>query len=107
TLALLVPAPTDLSAPVTLAGRIAAGVAISALSLLVIALLIRKGDGKRMRDAGLTSIRSGWRLVLWGALVWFVPAGATFGVLAILGAPLTVAVPASELALTVVLLLAA
>ncbi|GGA54889.1 hypothetical protein GCM10011490_00870 [Pseudoclavibacter endophyticus] len=104
---LLMPATSDPSDPITLAGRIAVGVGISAVSLFVIALLIRKADGKRMRDAGVTSIRTGWRLVLWGALVWTVPAGAAFGVFALLGAPLTVTAETAEVAQTVLLLLLA
>ena len=97
----------DLSAPMTLALRIAAGVAISALSLGVIVLLVHVADGQRMGDAGLTSPRAGWRLAVWGALLWTVPAAATFGVLGLLGAPLTVTVPGPDLARTVLLLLLA
>lgn len=97
----------DLSAPMTLALRIAAGVAISALSLGVIVLLVHVADGQRMGDAGLTSPRAAWRLAVWGALLWTVPAAATFGVLGLLGAPLTVTVPGPDLARTVLLLLLA
>lgn len=97
----------DLSAPMTLALRIAAGVAISALSLGVIVLLVHVADGQRMGDAGLTSPRAGWRLAGWGALLWTFPAAATFGVLGLLGAPLTVTVPGPDLARTVLLLLLA
>lgn len=97
----------DLSDPTTLALRIAAGVAITALSLAVIVLLVRVADGQRIGDAGLTSPRAGWRLVVWGALLWTVPAATTFGVLGFLGAPLTVTVPGPDLARTVLLLLLA
>lgn len=103
----LLTAPRDPSDPATLTIRIITGLAISALTLAVIALLIRRVDRKPMSDAGLTGIRAGWRLAVWGGVVWIVPAGLTFGVLAVLGAPLTVAVPAPELARTVLLLLLA
>lgn len=94
----------DVSHPATLALRIAAGLAISALTLAVIALLIRSDSRQRMRDAGLTSPRSGWRLAAWGALLWTVPAVAAFVVIGLLGVPLTVTVPAADLAQTAVLL---
>lgn len=100
----LLPATRDPSDPTTLTVRIATGLAISTLSIAVIALLIRYADRKRMRDAGLTSIRTGWRLAVWGAVVWTVPAALAFGVLSLLGSPLTVTVPALDLGLTVLLL---
>lgn len=103
----LLPATRGPSDPATLAIRIATGVAISALTLAVIALLVHYADHKRMSDVGLTNIRSGWRLAVWGGLVWAVPAAAAFGVLALLGALLTVTVPAPELVRTVVLLVLA
>jgi membrane protease YdiL (CAAX protease family) len=96
--------PSD---PATLTIRIATGLAISALTLAVIALLVRCADRKQMSDVGLTSIRRGWRLAVWGGVIWTVPAAATFGVLAFLGAPLTVTVSAPEAVRTVVLLLLA
>lgn len=101
----LLPATRDPSDPTTLTIRIATGLAISTLTIAAIALLIRYADRKRMRDAGLTSIRTGWRLAIWGAIVWTVPAAITFGVLALLGSPLTVTVPALDLARTVLLVL--
>lgn len=104
---ILLPATRDPSDPVTLTIRIVTGLAISALTLAVIGALIRHADHKRMRDAGLTSIRTGWRLAVWGAAVWTVPAALTFGVLALLGNPLTVTVPALDLARTVLLVLLA
>lgn len=103
----LLPATHDPSRTVTLATRIAIGLVLSALVLAVITLLVRYADRRRLRDAGLTNIRVGWRLVLWGAVVWTVPAALAFGALALLGSPLTVTVPASDLALTVFLLLCA
>ncbi len=103
----LLPTTREPSDPTTLTIRIATGLAISALTLTVIALLIRIADRKRMSDAGLTSIREGWRLALWGAAVWTFPAAATFGVLALLGAPLTVTVSAPEVVGTTALLLLA
>ena len=105
--ALLVPASDHPSDPATLGLRIAAGVAISAATLAVFALLVRRADHRRMSDAGVTSVRTGWRLAVWGAIVWIVPAAATFGVLALFGAPLTVTVTGPELARTVLLLLVA
>ncbi|UOR02522.1 CPBP family intramembrane metalloprotease [Leucobacter allii] len=103
----LLPAAPDPSAPTTLVLRIAAGLVISAVTLMVIALLVHRADGGRLGDAGVTSIRSGWRLALWGAVIWIAPAAATFGVLALLGAPLRIVVSGPELAGTVGLLLLA
>lgn len=103
----LLPDARDLSDPTTLTLRIAAGCALSALTIAVILCLVRGTDGRRMRDAGLTSPRTGWRLAVWGALLWTVPAAATFGVLGLLGAPLTATVPGPDLARTVLLLLLA
>lgn len=104
---ILLPAPRDPSDPATLGMRISAGIVISAATLTVIVLLVRLADHHRMRDAGLTSVGTGWRLAVWGAIVWTVPAAATFGVLALLGTPLTVTVAGPELAGTVLLLLLA
>jgi len=103
----LLPATGDLSDPVTLASRIAAGVVISAVTIGVIALLIRYADRGRLRDAGLTSIRAGWRLAVTGAVLWTVPAALAFGVLALFGSPLTVTVAAPDLVRTVLLLFCA
>ncbi|GAA1173012.1 type II CAAX endopeptidase family protein [Ornithinimicrobium humiphilum] len=101
---ILLPASDNPSDPGTLSARIALGVAISAATLTVIALLVRLSDHRRMSGVGLTSMRTGWRLAVWGAIVWTIPAAATFGVLALLGAPLTVTVAGPELARTIVLL---
>ena len=103
----LLPDARDLSDPTTLTLRIVAGFALSALTIAVILCLVRGADGWRMRDAGLTSPRTGWRLAVWGALLWTVPAAATFGVLGLLGVPLTVTVPGPDLVRTVLLLLLA
>jgi uncharacterized protein len=103
----LLPSTGDPSDPVTLTIRIAVGIAISSLALAVVALLSRHADRKAMSDAGLTNVRSGWRLALWGALVWLAPAAASFSVLALLGTPITVTVPTTELTQTVLLLLLA
>lgn len=97
----------DLSDPVTLAMRIGAGIAISAGAVAVVALLIRLADRRRMSDAGLTDVRGGWRLAAWGAAAWVVPAALAFGLLALLGVPLTVTVPAADFTGTVLLLLLA
>ncbi|GAB3633842.1 hypothetical protein GCM10027421_31950 [Microbacterium shaanxiense] len=101
---ILLPSSDHPSAPGTLGVRIAVGVAISAAALTVIALLVRLADRRRLSEVGLTSVRTGWRLAVWGAIVWIIPAAATFGVLAILGTPLTVTVAGPELARTVILL---
>lgn len=101
---ILLPAPDQPSDTAILGLRIVAGIAISALTLTVIALLARLADHRRISDVGLTSVRAGWRLATWGATVWTVPAAMTFGVLALLGAPLTLAVTPQELARTVLLL---
>ncbi len=103
----LLPASDDPSGPAALSLRIAAGTAISAATLSVIALVVRLADRQRMSAAGLTSMRTGWRLMVWGGIVWTVPAAVTFGVLALLGTPLTVTVAGPELARTVILLLLA
>ncbi|WP_158548014.1 CPBP family intramembrane glutamic endopeptidase [Desertihabitans brevis] len=107
TMTVLLPAPQDPSDPITLITRIAAGVVISAVALTTVLLAITRVDGSPVRDAGLTSLRTGWRLAVWGALTWAVPAAATFVVLALLGMPLTVTVPGGELLRTVLLLLLA
>lgn len=104
---LFLPPTRDPSDPTTLIVRIAIGLAISAVTVLVVALLIRRADGGHLADAGLTRIRDGWRLALWGAAVWAIPAAATFAVLALLGAPLSITRPAPEAAATVILLLIA
>ncbi|MBL3682394.1 CPBP family intramembrane glutamic endopeptidase [Leucobacter aridicollis] len=103
----VVPPHSDPSDAGTLAIRIGAGVALSALTLLVIALLARYADGLRLNDVGLTSLRSGWRLAVWGALLWVVPAAASFGALALFGRPLRATVSAGELVQTVGLVLVA
>lgn len=101
------PMARGVSDPSTLTTRIAAGAVLSVLTLAVVALLLRRADGTGLGGAGLTHVRSGWRLALWGALVWTVPAAVTFAVLALLGSPLTVTAPAAEVAQTVLLLLLA
>lgn len=103
-LAVILPRPENLSDPATLMIRIAAGIVISALTLTVIACLMRFAVRKRLRDVGLTSIRAGWRLALWGMLIWLTPAAGTFGALTFIGAPLTVTVPPTEFAQTILLL---
>lgn len=100
----LLPGPPDLSERATLLTRIATGLAISTLTLGVIALLIRAVDRLPLAAVGLNSIRTGWRIAGWGALAWLLPAAASFGVLALLGAPLSTTVSAGELARTTLLL---
>lgn len=103
----LLPTARDLSDTPTLALRIAAGVGLSALTFAMILLLVRVVDRRRMWEAGLRSPIAGWRHAVWGALLWTVPAAATFGVLGLLGTPLTVTVPGPELARTALLVLLA
>ncbi|MCS3426462.1 CPBP family intramembrane glutamic endopeptidase [Leucobacter aridicollis] len=103
----VVPPHSDPSDAGTLAIRIGAGAALSALTLLVIAVLARYADGLRLNGVGLTSLRSGWRLAVWGALLWAVPAAASFGVLALFGRPLRATGSAGELVQTVGLVLVA
>lgn len=105
--AILLPASDHPSDHATLGFRIAVAIAISAATLIVIALLVRLADQRRMSDAGLTSARTGWWLAVWGAIVWTVPAAATFGVFALLGNPVTLTATGPELARTVLLLLVA
>lgn len=102
--AMLLPASDRPFEPATLGLRIAAGIAISVATLTVIAFLVRRADRRPMSDRGLTSVRAGWRLAAWGVIVWTLPAAATFGVLALLGNPLTLTVTAPEFARTVLLL---
>jgi len=103
----LAPATGEPSELATLAYRIAAGVVISVVAVGLIAVLVRADGRWTMADVGLGDVRAGWRLALWGAGLWLVPAAATFGVLAVLGTPLSVAVPVAELVSTVSLLLLA
>lgn len=98
-----VPDAEEFSEPTTLVRRIGFGVAISALTLAVVALLVRFADRRSLRYAGLDP-RTGWRYTLGGATLWAGPALVTFGVLALLGLPLTLTVPVSELVVTVLLL---
>lgn len=97
----VVPPHSDPSDAGTLAIRIGAGAALSALTLLVIAFLARYADDLRLNDVGLTPLRSGWRLAVWGALLWIVPAAASFGMLALFGRPLRATGSAGELVQTV------
>ena len=103
----LLPTTRDPSDPITLATRIGIGLVLSALVIAVVALLIRYADRGRLHDSGMTSIRTGWWLAVWGAVVWTAPAALAFGVLALLGSPLTITVPVPDLILTVLLLLCA
>ncbi|MBE1875470.1 CPBP family intramembrane glutamic endopeptidase [Myceligenerans pegani] len=106
-LMLILPAGPDPSAPRALAMRISGGLTLTALALGVTTFLVYQADHKNPADIGLGSARDGWRLALWGALVWLVPSAATFAVLALVGASISVTVPAPELAQTVLLLLLA
>ncbi|RPF20899.1 CPBP family intramembrane glutamic endopeptidase [Myceligenerans xiligouense] len=108
----ILPAEPDPSDPGTLATRISGGIALTGLALSLITVLVSQAGQKSLRDAGLQDAglgdaRDGWRLALWGALLWLVPSAATFAVLALVGASISVTVPAPELAQTVVLLLLA
>lgn len=105
--AILLPTAHDPSASITVATRIATGVVLSVVTLVVVALLVRWEGRGRLSEAGLTSFRTGWRLAVWGAIVWTVPAALAFGVLALLGSPLSVAVPVMDLLGTVTLLMVA
>ena len=102
--ATLLPPTANPSDPAALTARIIAGLAISGGVVALIALLTRRADRSRLSDAGFARPGSGWRLASWGAGVWLVPAAAGFGVLALLGMPLTVAAPAGEVARTILLL---
>ena len=62
----LLPVTGEVSATLTMAIRIATGLEISALVIGVIAMLVRFSDQGRLRDAVLTSLRTGWRLAVWG-----------------------------------------
>lgn len=106
-LTILLPAAQNPSDPATLGLRIVGGIVISVATLSVIAFLAHFADRSRMGEAGLAGAKMGWWLAVWGVIVWTVPAAAAFGVLALLGAPLTVTVSAAELSLTVLLLFAA
>ena len=97
----------DLSDPRTLTLRITAGIFLSTLTLGTLWVLVRIADRARMPAAGVTGLRAGWRLAVWGALLWSVPAAAALGVLGLLGMPLEVTVTGPELLRTVLLLLLA
>lgn len=101
-LAALIPHDAAPSAPGTLLARGAGGAAIALLTFAVIAIL-RRGDRMTTAEAGLGG-RGGIRLALWGALLWLAPAAVAFGVLAGLGAPLTVTAPPEDVVRTVLLL---
>jgi len=101
----LSPDTRDPSQPVTLAIRTATGIVLSALTIAVVFVLVRFADRGNMSDAGLTSIRTGWRLAVWGAVLWVVPAALCFGALALLGATLSITVPVADLGRTALLLL--
>ena len=87
--------------------RIVAGLTITTLTLATLIVLVRVADRERRREAGLTGLRTGWRLAAWGALLWGAPAAAAFGGLWLLGVPFELTVALPELALTVLLLLLA
>ena len=84
--------PSDVT---TLVARAAGGLVVSAVVVLVVLVLTRV-ERRRLRDVGLGPAADGWRLFLLGALAWRVPAALAFGVLALLGAPLTVTAPADR-----------
>ncbi len=105
--AAVLPAVTDPSEPTTLALRIVAGVVISILTLTVIGLLVHRLDRQRWSDVGLARPGTGWRLAMGGAVIWTVPAAATFAVLGLLGMPLSATAAWPDLIRTVALLLVA
>jgi membrane protease YdiL (CAAX protease family) len=105
TVATMVGPAGDPGEPQTLALRILIGVVLSALTLAVLALLIRFADGGQMRATSwLPGPGAAWRLAAVGAALWLVPAAATFGVLALFGGHWSVTATVPELALTVALL---
>ncbi|GAB4086024.1 hypothetical protein GCM10028784_26540 [Myceligenerans cantabricum] len=108
-LMVILPAGPDPSDPRTLATRISGGIMLTGLALSLTTLLVGRADRTSLRDAGpgAGSARDNWRLALWGALLWLAPSAVTFAVLALVGASISVTVPAPELVRTVVLLLLA
>lgn len=108
-LMVILPAGPDPSDPRNLAMRVSGGIALTGLALSLTTVLVSQAGHKSLREAGLGvgSTRENWRLALWGALMWLVPSAATFAVLALVGASISVTVPAPELVQTVVLLLLA
>lgn len=106
-LAGLLPQTGTLSATSTLVARILLGLVISAVTLAMLLALLRWADHQPARWAGLTSLRTGWRLAGWGAVFWLTPAALTFGVLGLLGHPLNITAPAPEFTKSVLLLVIA
>lgn len=95
--------PTEVT---TLVARAVGGLVVSAV-VLVVVLVLTRVERRRLRDVGLSPGADGWRLFLVGAAAWLLPAALAFGVLAVLGAPLTVTAPADRFWTVSVLLLLA
>lgn len=76
--------------PSTLAIRIVGGAVLSVAAFLVIVALSRSAGHRSLEGSGIDDPENAWLGVLSGALAWLVPAAATFTVLGMLGASLTI-----------------
>ena len=96
--------PTQTS---TLVMRILSGLVISAIVAVAITLMVRWAERRPLSVIGVTTVAQDARAFLLGIAAWTVPAAATFGVLALLGSPLTISVPAPQFWLVLGLLVCA
>ncbi len=103
----MLPQNPDPTEPSTLALRILAGLAISALTLTALYFLARRETPAPLRSIGLATRQRGWLQALWGMALWLVPAAATFAVFAALGSPLHLTASLADLLPAIGLLLLA
>lgn len=87
--------------------RIIGGAGLSAIVLVLIASLSRWVEHRPPAESGLGSMRSGVRAFVIGAVAWLFPAAAAFGILTLVGSPLTITAPAAEFWTILTLLLVA
>lgn len=96
--------PTDTG---TLVTRILSGIAISTLVTAVIIGMVRWAERRPPSVIGVTTVARDARAFLLGIIAWAAPAAATFGVLALLGSPLSITAPAAHFWLVLGLLFCA
>lgn len=88
----------------TLVERVVGGVVLSGLVVVLIVLSTRLLGRHRLRDIGVSVPADGWRAFVTGLASWLVPAALAFGVLGLLGFPLTVSAPADRFWIVLALL---
>lgn len=103
-LALALANSSDTTAHGSLWTRILCGLAISGLVIAVLVALVRCSGQRSLRVAGFTTAAGDLRAFGLGIVAWFVPATATFLLLALLDNPLQIAAPTAEFWLVLVLL---